>query len=160
MMDEKEHFNKKTTIQVTYIDNVFILWTGSALELKKWVQKLNHNVICLMFTYKWNNEQLLVLDVRISKIKVGGLITTIHCKPTSTNDLLRWESCHLVPLKKWIPKGKYLRLRRNYYNMEEFLKQSWELKIRFWSRGYPTKMLTKVYTFGLIQRREEILIPK
>lgn len=158
--DDMEHLISFTSIWARYIDDVFLLWTGTLQDLEALLARLNDNCIGLKFTYEYNTVSLPFLDVAITKSGDGKLYTTIYRKPTSTNSLLRWESCHPEPLKRGIPKGQYLRLRRNCSTLEEYHKQAKDLQERFLDRGYPRKPLKKAYQFARAQNRETLLVPK
>lgn len=83
---------------------------------------LNINNIGLRFTDELNEYIIPFLDVLISKMEDGSLGTKIYRKDTATNSLLRRESCHPKPLLKGIPKGQYLRVRRNCSNEKSFVR--------------------------------------
>lgn len=81
----------------------------------------------------------------------GHLETTIFRKPTAGNSLLRWESFHPPSLKRGIPKGQYLRARRNCSDAHSFKVESNTLLTRFANRGYPKKVLSKAFKHAASQ---------
>lgn len=96
----------------------------------------------------------------ISKGNDGTLHTKIYRKKTATNSLLQWSSCHPRPLVRGIPKGQFLRVRRNCSDATTFRSQSQELKTRFQSRGYPDKVIQGAYQEALKKDRTTLLTPK
>lgn len=124
-----------------YIGDIFVIWQGTQGELQRFIDSLNTNEIGLCFTFEIEKDRLSFLDVFISKNTVGTLDTTIYRKPTATNSLLHWKSSHPTPLKKGIPCGQCLRLRRNCSTKAKFCKQSTELQIRFRNKAYPDHIL-------------------
>ncbi|KAM4034840.1 LOW QUALITY PROTEIN: uncharacterized protein ACNLHF_021544 [Anomaloglossus baeobatrachus] len=126
-----------------FIDDIFILWKGSELELSQMVGELNRNDLGLFFTFEVNSSKLPFLDVLIEKSNEGNIVTSTHRKETATNSLLRWESGHPFALKKGIPKGQFSRIKRNCSNEEKCLLQFNDLENRFRERGYPNRVIKK-----------------
>lgn len=89
---------------------------------------LNSNPIGLKFTNEIEEVVLPFLDVLISKYKNGVLHIKIYRKKTATNSLLQWNSCHPRPVVKGIPKGQFLRVKRNCSDNITFRTQSAELR--------------------------------
>ncbi|KAG8583702.1 hypothetical protein GDO81_008509 [Engystomops pustulosus] len=90
----------------------------------------------------------------------GRLTTRIFRKSTATNSLLAWDSWHPMPLKRGIPKGQYLRARRNCSDIPEYLAAAADLKDRFQDRGYPRSILRDAHQNALSQRRDNLLTPR
>lgn len=124
------------------------------------MDSLNKNQVGLRFTYEISEKSLSFLDVRIEKDRRGYLQTTVFRKPTSTNSLLRWDSHHPSQLRKGIPKGQFLRVRRNCSRIRDYQNQAIDLKNRFQQRGYPSDVLDRANQFALNQDRSKLLIPK
>lgn len=103
---------------------ILSLFSRGVQAFKNFVERLNNDGIGLRFTFELNKFTFPFLDVLISKVEDGQLNTKIYCKETATNSLLRWESCHPKSLLKGIPKGQYLRERRNCSSEEIFVEQS------------------------------------
>ncbi|KAM4035090.1 uncharacterized protein ACNLHF_021773 [Anomaloglossus baeobatrachus] len=96
------------------------------------------------------------LDLKLS-LETSRIVTDLFRKPTSTNSFLHYSSFHPQHLRNGIPKGQFLRLRRNCSNDVDFHAQSQELTRRFQARGYPKKKprgyfncRTKNLIYGLI----------
>ncbi|XP_066454754.1 uncharacterized protein [Eleutherodactylus coqui] len=100
------------------------------------------------------------LDVQISKTNDGLLQSSLYRKPTASNSLLAWDSAHPYSLKNGIPKGQFLRLRRNCSDTRDFEIKSTKLKNRFINRGYPSNSIERAYQFSKQQNRPVLLVPK
>ncbi|CAJ0968887.1 unnamed protein product [Ranitomeya imitator] len=142
-----------------YIDDVLLFWNGDAVTLTNFVSKLNNNQLGLSFTFEYHKDKLPFLDLYIQKMPDGHLDTKTYRKPTSTNALLRWDSHHPVSLKEGIPKGQYLRARRNCSSNEEYKTQADELKTRFLARGYLEGILRKAFNEVKDINRNSLLVP-
>ncbi|CAJ0923823.1 unnamed protein product [Ranitomeya imitator] len=143
--------------QTPYIDDVFVIWTGTVEQFDTFIMELNINDMGLRFTSEVQNEELAFLDVMIRRTPNGGLTTSIYRKPTSTNSLLNWHSHHPIPLKKGIPKGQFLRLRRNCSNIKMFHSQAGDMFTRFREKNYPPHILTAAYNVAANADRQQLL---
>ncbi|CAJ0936595.1 unnamed protein product [Ranitomeya imitator] len=142
-----------------FIDDVFVIWKGSGESFSNFVNSLNINDFGLSFTFEWDRFKLPFLDVLIERSADGSLGTSVHRKSTATNSLLRWESGHPQALKRGIPKGQYMRMRRNCSDDNNFLRQSHDLRNRFHVRGYPDRILKNAFNEVKKKERTELLIP-
>lgn len=124
-----------------YTDDIFVICQGTKEEFITFITQLNVNNLGLHFTYEIEKETLPFLDVLIKRTQGGELTTSVYCKPTSTNALLNWRSGYPMALIKGIPKGQYLRLRRNCSSEPMFQEQAWDLRSHFREKGYPDKIL-------------------
>ncbi|CAH2329689.1 olfactory receptor 1038-like, partial [Pelobates cultripes] len=101
-------------------------------------------------------------DVMISITSENKIHTTLYRKPSATNNLLRWDSFHPIPLKMGIPTGQYLRVRRNCSTIDEFKTKAKELRGHFKAKGYPNRCLKRAYQRALDSDRnhlQEVLAP-
>ncbi|XP_056380387.1 uncharacterized protein LOC130275860 [Hyla sarda] len=158
--EEDSKWNPHLIYWGRYIDDVFVVWSGSENLFKEFVEGLNHNPLGLKFTFEIDRDELPFLDVLIRRGENGLLETSTFRKPTSTNSLLRWDSFHPIPLKKGIPTGQFLRIRRNCSSMEGFNNQARDLRDRFVERGYPSDVLFTSFNRALTSERKELLTPK
>ncbi|CAH2329690.1 olfactory receptor 1038-like, partial [Pelobates cultripes] len=105
---------------------------------------------------------ILIRDVMISITSENKIHTTLYRKPSATNNLLRWDSFHPIPFKMGIPKGQYLRVRRNCSTIDEFKTKAKELRGHFKAKGYPNRCLKRAYQRALDSDRnhlQEVLAP-
>ncbi|XP_056397544.1 uncharacterized protein LOC130292572 [Hyla sarda] len=128
-----------------YIDDVAVIWTGTQLGFEEFVSTLNQNPIGLKFTFEIHRDSLVFLDVLLKRGETSLVETTIYRKPTAGNNLLNWKSHHPYALKKGIPKGQYLRVKRNCSSPASFHSEANELRKRFKLRGYPDRILKQAY---------------
>ncbi|XP_056407822.1 uncharacterized protein LOC130303807 [Hyla sarda] len=128
-----------------YIDDVAVIWSGPKVEFENFVQSLNTNPVGLKFTFEIHKDSLVFLDVLLERSSNGNISTKIHRKPTAGNSLLMWSSHHPFSLRNGIPKGQYLRLKRNCSSEQVFHHEAKELRSRFQHRGYPNRVLKKAY---------------
>lgn len=89
------------------------------------------------------------LDLTI-EIKDGRLLTTLFWKPTSTYSLLHFQSFHPPHIKKGIPTGQFLRIRRNCTHAKDLTK-------RFQERNYPRPLLSQAYRHAKDSERKDLL---
>ncbi|CAJ0939846.1 unnamed protein product [Ranitomeya imitator] len=138
-----------------FIDDIFVIWHGTEIAFVEFVSELNGDTVIMKFTCEYDKINLPFLDVRIQRGKDGFLKTGIYQKPTSTNSLLRWDSHHPEALKRGIPEGQFLRLRRKSSDMDTFICQSTDM--RFLNKGYPRGLVAKAYNHALSQNRSTLL---
>uniref|UniRef100_A0A1B8XZB9 Helix-turn-helix domain-containing protein n=1 Tax=Xenopus tropicalis TaxID=8364 RepID=A0A1B8XZB9_XENTR len=109
------------------------------------LSQFNKNDFGLFFTSDFGSKCLPFLDLSLAVTSQGLISTTIYRKPTSTNSLLHFSSFHPIPLKRGIPVGQYLRLRRNCSDLDDFKIKAIDLRNRFIQRGYPKRCLKRAY---------------
>ncbi|CAJ0929381.1 unnamed protein product, partial [Ranitomeya imitator] len=153
----EEWWTDKISAWYRYIDDVLVMWNGTANEFNSFVQGLNDNCFGLKFTSENDEHELAFLDVKITINASGTLDTRLFRKPTSSNALLRWESHHPVPLKRGIPRGQYLRVRRNCSDPAIFRTQAYDLRERFRERGYPDEVLDPAFRNAMSRERHTLL---
>ncbi|XP_066454507.1 uncharacterized protein [Eleutherodactylus coqui] len=143
-----------------YIDDILILWTDDEISFNRFVDQLNINNLGLRLTSDIQTEEISFLDIKIRKTTDGSLNTTLFRKKTATNNLLSWKSFHPVPLRRGIPKGQFLRIRRNCSNTEDFISESRSLGNRFLQRDYPKDLIDEAFYHARDMNRTELLVPK
>ncbi|KAM4021744.1 uncharacterized protein ACNLHF_027055 [Anomaloglossus baeobatrachus] len=121
---------------------------GSIYDFEQFVRELNNNSLGLRFTHTCDLNSITFLDLVIVKDGKGKIQTLTHRKPTATNSLLKWDSHHPLPLRRGIPKGQFLRIRRNCSREDDFENQAVDLFDRFLERGYPRRILQQSYAYA------------
>lgn len=106
-----------------------------------------------------NQTSVEFLDLTLNIIN-GTIETSLFRKPTATNSLLEFSSFHPTHLKRGIPYGQYLRLRRNCTDIQDFKQNALDLTARFRNRGYPKKLLNQAYNKALHMDRQTLLTPR
>ncbi|XP_069615772.1 uncharacterized protein [Ranitomeya imitator] len=99
------------------------------------------------------------LDITLS-IEDSKITCNLFRKITATNSLLHYGSFHPQHLKNGIPKGQFLRLRRNCSTNTDFLGQAKDLTKRFQQRGYPQGVISKAFQHARGQDRSNLLEKK
>ncbi|XP_040275624.1 uncharacterized protein LOC120990787 [Bufo bufo] len=144
----------KVVLWLRFIDDVFVLWRGTEESFAEFVMIINDNDLGLNFTSTCDKNALPFLDVLIERGMNQSIVTSVYCKSTAGNSLLRWDSAHPFPLRKGIPKGQYFRIRRNCSTMKKFKKQAADLRVRFRERGYPDEILRTAYETACSEKRD------
>lgn len=90
-------------------------------------------------------------------IKDQRLSTSLHHKPTPTNSLLHFQSFHPTHVKKCIPTGQYLHVKRNCTEDEDFWHHARDLSARFLDREYPWRVLLQAFMRAKHSQREDLL---
>ncbi|CAJ0966643.1 unnamed protein product [Ranitomeya imitator] len=143
-----------------YIDDILVLWTGDIPTFHSFMESLNDNQLGLRFTYEVGGREISFLDVKLSIEENGSIKTTLFRKPTAANGLLRWENYHPTPLKRGIPKGQFLRLRRNCSENGDYHNKARDLKKRFTDHGYPRALLEEANQYAKTMDRTTLLHPR
>lgn len=99
------------------------------------------------------------LDLKL-KIHEGGILTSTFFKPTDRNGYVPITSCHHSNWLKAIPKGQFIRLRRNCTRIADYYQQAELLKIRFLQKGYNKKKLEEAIEEVGAMERSTLLQPK
>ena len=88
---------------------------------------------------------------------MGKLLTKIYTKATDRQSYLHKSSAHPHHLKKSIPYGQALRIRRICTNPEEFEAASKKLTTKLEERGYSNAEITSQINRARAKPREELL---
>ncbi|CAJ0941598.1 unnamed protein product, partial [Ranitomeya imitator] len=143
-----------------YIDDILVFWAGDVSSFGTFVQDLNKNDLGLRFTFETDWQTINFLDINIKKDTEGLLETTLFRKPTATNNLLDWGSSHPHSQRRGIPKGQYLRVKRNCSNPSNFYREAKDLRNRFLDRGYPRNVLQEAFKKVESCDRNSLLTPR
>ncbi|XP_077123364.1 uncharacterized protein LOC143777159 [Ranitomeya variabilis] len=99
------------------------------------------------------------LDLKLS-IEDSCITCSLFRKTTATNSLLHFNSFHPGHLKNGIPRGQFLRLRRNCSSNVDFEAQARELSMRFKNRSYPRRIISQAYQHARSTERQSLLTKK
>lgn len=104
-----------------YIDDVFVLWTGTPEETELFVSELGADPFNLTFTRECSCDKITFLDLIIQITDRCTLNSKLYRKSTAAaNSLLHAERFHPRALVRGIPIGQYLRVRRNCCTERDF----------------------------------------
>ena len=126
-----------------YIDDLFIIWTGSEASLLEFINHLNNVHDLIKFTHKYSKEEIEFLDVLIKKCSKGYLSTDVFQKDTDTHSYLHSTSAHPIHCKKSIPYSRFKRLRRICSEKDTLKKRIKEFIEYFVNSGYSRRALLK-----------------
>lgn len=123
-----------------YIDDLLFIVSDDQADLNVWLHHLNNNNLNLKFTGHLHDISIEFLDVQLSG-RNGAIVTG----PTAGNALLRANSGHLGQTIRGVPVGQFLRLKRLCSEDVDFPKEAEDMAHRFSDRGYPEKVLNRVF---------------
>lgn len=109
LWEEEYIYNKKIPeikLYRRYIDDLVILWDGTAEKFQQFLQELNNNRFSLSFTGKHNSECIEYLDLEIYK---SG--TSLHTRTFSRGQITMDIFLFLAAIT---PDGRRISPRDNY----------------------------------------------
>ena len=118
-----------------YLDDVFMIWPGSIIELKEFEFFLNNQIPDIKITLEYNNSQISFLDVEIY-VDNGLLKTRTFFKQTDTHQLLHTDSFHPRHTTKGIIKSQLIRFKRLSSSAQDYDKTCKILFSFLKHRGY------------------------
>ncbi|XP_053561630.1 vomeronasal type-2 receptor 26-like [Bombina bombina] len=122
-------YKKNIRFYTRFINDVLIIWNGSIEQMEKFVTSLNNNSMNLKFTWSWARDGINFLDLKV-KADMSNKIVSMETfrKELAGNTILRAESNHPKHLKSAIPKGQFMRLRRNCSSVEDYNRHADQLR--------------------------------
>ena len=118
-----------------FIDDILIVWKGNREQLSNFIEHINANHYEIKFTVNVQPDVTQFLDLEIFKVE-GELHTKTHFKETDRNGYIPFGSCHHPQWKRAIPKGQFIRIKRNCNSMADYQTQTNILIDRFANKGY------------------------
>ena len=125
----------KPWIWYRYIDDVFFIWTHGEEQLSSFIEHVNSYHQTIEFKRDKSRDSVSYLDVSVSR-KGWALETDLQCKSTDTHWYLQKSSCHPWHVKKAIPYGQALKIRRICSDEKKFGMRSEELVSWLVDKGY------------------------
>lgn len=135
------HFNRVLS-WMRYIDDIFLIWTGSVSELESFYGYLNSINNTVKFTLTHSTEKLAFLDTMVV-IRDGTLTTELYRKPTDKNTILHFKSSHSRNVVKALPYSQFLRARRITQDEKKWGDTLEGMADDFLERGYPSQIVDK-----------------
>ena len=118
-----------------FIDDIFMLWTGTLEDLDTFLDYINTFHYSIKFTHTISSESIPFLDINIS-LKDGFLHTDLYSKPTDAHAYLHFFSCHPRHTLQNMPYSQFLRLRRLCSDDDTFNRRCDEMTTWFLRRGH------------------------
>ena len=147
-----------------FIDDIFIIWSGSKTEFTTYMNKLNkvHNTI--KFTHEISDKELTFLDVILYKDnrfqKNNILDIRTHIKPTNKQLYIHATSYHPPNTIAAISKGETKRYLRTNSSKKEFETMTLKLIHKLKHRGYKQDQILKHIRSVKFDQRSETLSRK
>ena len=149
--------SNKTRIFLRYMDDLFFVWKGTEQELKHFLEEINKVHPTIKFDFKYSTTEIEFLDLKIFKDFSGKMFTKVYTKPTDRQAYLHKKSAHPNHLKKSIPYGQALRLRRVCTETQDYDEASEALKSRLKERGYKEEEIVRQINEAKSRQREDLL---
>ncbi|CAJ0932388.1 unnamed protein product [Ranitomeya imitator] len=124
-----------------YIDDIFFIWTDTSDSMLDFVSQLNSIYPELQFTLHHSTEAVPFLDTLVIKDTRGNLSTDLYCKPTDSNSLLHYSSCHPRTTRDSLPRSQFNRVSRIVSNPEVREERLDTVAQKFKLRHYPSRLL-------------------
>lgn len=142
-----------------FIDDVLFIWDGDSESLSNFLLSLNGNDRGIALTYEASSVQIHFLDLLITIVD-GRITTSTFFKSTDRNSFIPLNSCHHQSWLSAVPKGQFLRLRRNCSDQDEYFREASSLKLKFLDKGYEATMLETLIAEVGNRERTELLRDK
>ena len=130
----------KPILYKRFIDDIFMIWTHSRLELEEFINHLNSVHPTIKFTANISDTNLEFLDTRVI-LEDGSLRTEMFIKPTNSLSYLLRTSYHPRHIFNSLPYGEFLRTRRNCSDLTSFEVHAKTIHEAFLKRGYEKTLL-------------------
>ena len=144
-----------------FIDDIFVIWTGSTPEFTTYMTNINQIYPTIKFTYKSSKTELTLLDVtlykgeRFSRNQLLGVRT--HIKSTNKQLYIHTASYHPPTTINAISKGEANCYLRTNSDEREFKNMKQRLANRLLQRGYKHKQILPHINSIKFNHRQEIL---
>lgn len=148
---EQEYISKLPSFQNSvvfwfrYVDDVICLFNGSDSLLKSFLVDINSIHDNIVFTMEdSSNNSLPYLDLRISVLD-NSFDFDIYRKPTNTDTLIPFDSCHPTSHKMASFHSLFHRLLNVPLSVDNYTKELNLIKQLAVNNGYPLNLIKKVY---------------
>jgi hypothetical protein len=146
-------------VMYRYIDDIWGIWTGSNESLLKFHTLANAIHPNIIVDLRTSTENIEFLDVCII-IKDGKLITDLFTKKTDKHLYLHADSSHPTYVKKSIPYGLTVRVRRICSEETSYQHERKNIVTNLKKRGYREKLINIEIKKAEGKTREELLKQK
>lgn len=117
-----------------FIDDLIIFWDGKEQELNT-LMGMNKNNKNISLSWELSHMKIHFLDLEITN-ENNKIIMKTHFKAKDRNSYIPQNSCYHKPWLVNVPRGQFLRIKRNCTNISDFEEQSTELDNTFIRKGY------------------------
>ena len=154
------YIKDKIKMFLRFIDDLFMIWTGSEQELLDFMSDFNKKYPSIKFEFKYSQTKIKFTDVLVCKDQNNMLQTIIHRKQTDRQNYLDARSDHPNLLKDSIPCSQALLIKRIYSTQQEFLSHRAKLINQFQKCGYNRSLIQQQIDKANLQEREQHLEEK
>ena len=164
-----ENGENPITFMKRFLDDIFMIFTGSVTLLHKLVDQMNCVHPNIKFTMSHTSEKgsepecdckqvdsIPFLDT-LCTIKNGKVVTDLYRKPSDRNQYLLTSSCHPSHVTENIPFSQCLRIVRICTEEEAKEKRFLELKALLVNRKYPENIINAAISKARLIPRLEAL---
>ncbi|XP_075448365.1 uncharacterized protein LOC142490239 [Ascaphus truei] len=138
-----------------FIDDLIFIWDGEQEALSEILTAFNDNQMDLRFTFDINKYSINFLDLELMVNNKNEIVTKTFFKKVSTNAYLHFNSNHYHKWLENVPRGQFLRIRRNCSLDSDYLAQGDALVKKFVDKGYNHhKVLETFKQVGKLDRQE------
>jgi hypothetical protein len=156
-MDFLNTCERKPSIWLRFLDDIFFIWDHSEEELITFFNEINNYHNTIKFTYNYSKTNATFLDVNLEKKDNCEIETSVHEKITNAHQYIEFSSCHPLSCKKGIPFSQAKRYRRITSNNNIYEKDCDKLRGYFRARNYPENIITDTITRASTLSREDTL---
>ena len=140
--DEKlEQFEKQPLFYKQFIDDGFGIWTHGVAEIvkfKAWANGIHANI---QVELRWSQTEIEFLDKLVQIVDDNLGVTDLFTKKTDKHLYVQVKSSHPASVKRAIPYGLGIRMKRICSQTEDYEKHRKELKTHLRKRGYSGKFI-------------------
>ena len=149
----------KPFLYLRYIDDNFLIWTGSLSELKCFYRHCNSFHKTIKFTIEYSEKQVSFLDTLVIRTEDGHILFDLFSKPTDKHCYLHYTSNHPDKLKISGPYNQFLRLKRICTKTADFEKHASNLVTFYKRRNYPKQVIMENLQKAHAQDQKSLLKP-
>jgi hypothetical protein len=145
-----------------FIDDIFIIFSGTKNDLDLMIQELNTMHPKLRLTLEISRRSCVFLDINIRHIKSHNKCFKVSVYQKSLNRYmyLPWKSYHTPAMKQGFIKGESIRYARLSTSREDFDHMINQFTIRLQRRGYPLKFIHEAMNEISWDKRNSYLLQK
>ena len=133
------YIKDKTKMFLGFVDDLFMIWTGSEQELLDFMNDLNKKYYSIKFEFKYSETIIEFLDVLAYKDQNNILQITIFRKQMDQQNYLDHWSDYPKLLKDSIPHSQASRIKQIFSSQQEFLSHKTKMinQFQFHYYNYP-----------------------
>ena len=139
-----------------FIDDIFMVWTGTRAELNAFMEEINKVHPSIKFDFQTSTTQINFLDTTVF-IENNQLFTKTYTKPTDKHAYLHKTSYHPYSLKSSIIYSQVLRTKRICTKPDDYANSISKLFQSFRDRGYNDEELNTGFNKAANKNRDDLL---